>query len=82
MLGQRATSKTSSLDSRIFVYEVSGLQQNDVTASHQSPIRNSDSQYMQVPFHRMNDAMRRITLLGGKIVNIHLLNAPVVSSET
>ena len=74
MLGQRATSRASSVDSRMFVYEVSGLHENEVTASHQSPIRTSDNQYVQVPFHRMNEEMRRITMLGGKIVKIQPLS--------
>ena len=76
MLGQYATSKASSTDSRVFVYEVKGLSQNEVTASHESPIRNSDSQFIQVPFHRMNEVMQWITRLGGEIVNIRPLNAP------
>ncbi|MEL6319069.1 MAG: phycobilisome linker polypeptide [Cyanobacteria bacterium J06626_14] len=75
MLGQRATSPSSSLDNRIFVYEISGLQQNEVTVSHQSPIRSSDRQYLQVPFHRMSEEMKRINLLGGKITDIRPLNA-------
>ena len=73
MLGQYATSNASSADSRIFIYEVSGLSQNEVTANHQSPIRSSHNQCIQVPIHRMNEVMRQITLLGGKIVNIRPL---------
>lgn len=75
MLGQCSTSQASGVDSRIFVYEVTGLRQNEITASHQSPIRSSHSQFLQVPFHRMSEEMRRITMLGGKVVNIHPLNA-------
>lgn len=76
MLGQCATSGATSVDSRIFVYEVTGLSQNDLSASQRSPIRSSHNQLMQVPFHRMNEEMRRITLLGGEIVNIYPLNQP------
>ncbi len=81
MLGQYATSQASSIDSRIFVYEVTGLAQNEVTDSQQFAIRSSDRQQMQVPFHRMNEVMRRITKLGGEIVNIRPLNSPDSSAE-
>ncbi|MEO1294256.1 MAG: phycobilisome linker polypeptide [Cyanobacteria bacterium J06636_16] len=74
MIGQYATSQASSVDSRIFVYEVAGLAQNEVTATHQSPIRSSDNQFIQVPFHRMNEVMRWVTMMGGEIVNIQPLN--------
>jgi len=73
MLGQYATSNTSSADNRIFVYEVSGLSQNEVTVSHQSPIRSSDNQFIQVPISRMNEVTQWVTRLGGKIVNIRPL---------
>lgn len=75
MLGQQTTSGTSTIDSRIFVYEVTGLSQNEVTAQSRSPIRSSNSQFVQVPFHRMNEEMQRIVRLGGEIVNIRPLNA-------
>ncbi|MEM1240623.1 MAG: phycobilisome linker polypeptide [Cyanobacteria bacterium P01_H01_bin.26] len=77
MLGQYATSLSSSLDNRIFVYELAGLSKNEVTFGHQAPIRKSHNQFIQVPFHRMNEEMQRITMLGGKIVNIR----PLSSSE-
>ncbi|MEO0455313.1 MAG: phycobilisome linker polypeptide [Cyanobacteria bacterium P01_A01_bin.114] len=82
MLGQCATSRASSVDSRIFVYEVTGLSQNEVTAGHQSPIRSSDSQFIQVPFHRMNQEMRRITMLGGKVTNIQPLSALEATADS
>ena len=75
MLGQYATSQASSVDSRIFVYEVTGLAQNEATAGQQFAIRSSDRQYIQVPFHRMNEVMRWVTKLGGEIVNIRPLNS-------
>lgn len=83
MLGQRASSTASRTDSRIFVYEISGLSQNELTARQKSPIRSSQNQIFQVPFHRMSEEMRRITLLGGEIINISLLNInnPDSSSE-
>lgn len=75
MLGQQSTSTFSTSDSRIFVYELIGLSENEVTVNHQSPIRHSHSQFIQVPFHRMNEEMQRINLLGGKIVDIQPLGA-------
>lgn len=75
MLGQYAPSAASGTDSRVFVYEVSGLGQNEMAVKGRSPIRSSQNQRFQVSFHRMSEEMRRITLLGGEIVNISLLNA-------
>ena len=77
MLGQHAASATSSTDNRIFVYEVAGLSQNERTDLQASPIRSSQNQFFQVPFNRMNEEMRRITQLGGEIVNISALNANI-----
>jgi len=75
MLGQCFTSGASDLEGRIFVYEVAGLSQNETTALSQAPLRTSDNQSFQVPFSRMNQEMQRILSLGGKIVNIQLLNS-------
>ena len=75
MLGQQSTSTFAISDSRIFVYELTGLSENDVTFNNQSPIRQSHNQFIQVPFHRMNEEMQRINLLGGKIVDIRPLSA-------
>jgi hypothetical protein len=66
MLGQAAN--------RIFVYEVTGLRQNDETESNTYSVRNSGVTLMQVPYSRMNSEMVRITRLGGKIVNIYPIN--------
>lgn len=82
MLGQYAASKAANTDSRVFVYEVAGLSQNELTALSQSPIRSSHSHSMQVPFHRMNEEMRRITLLGGEIVSIRPLSATEAASQS
>jgi ferredoxin--NADP+ reductase len=56
--------------SRIFVYEVVGLRQNEETDQTNYPIRKSGSVFIRVPYNRMNQEMRRITRLGGKIVSI------------
>lgn len=74
MLGQYSSTPLSTSDSRMFVYELRGLSENDVTVSHKSPIRHSHTQFIQVPLHRMGEEMRRINALGGEIVNIRPLN--------
>lgn len=81
MLGNYAASASSSSDSRMFVYELTGLAENEVTFNHQSPIRKSDSQFIQVPFHRMSEEMQRITMLGGTIVNIRPLDSSEEAAE-
>src|SRR5579883_652912 len=61
--------------SRVFVYEVVGLRQNESTDKTNYPIRNSGSVFIKVPYERMNQEMRRITRLGGTIVSIQPSNA-------
>ncbi len=75
MLGQGFTSDVSDASSRIFVYEVAGLSQNDRTTLSQTPIRASGNQFFQVPYSRMNQEMQRISALGGKIVDIKPWNS-------
>lgn len=77
MKGQSALTAASgsASNNRVFVYEVSGLKQNDQTDKNTYPVRNSSNLFFQVPYSRMNYEMRRITQLGGKIVSIHPLNA-------
>lgn len=76
MLGQSALTRVSgpSFDNRVFVYEVTGLRQNDQTDRTNYPVRNSSNVFIQVPYSRMNEEMRRIARLGGKIVGIHSLS--------
>lgn len=73
MLGQSALTRASSptAENRVFVYEVTGLRQNDQTDRASYPLRSSSSVWIQVPYSRMNEEMRRIARLGGKIVAIH-----------
>lgn len=75
MLGQSLLTRASSstIDNRMFVYEVTGLRQNEETQKATYPVRNSSSIFIHVPYSRMNKEMRRLTLLGGKIVNIRSL---------
>jgi phycocyanin-associated, rod len=56
---------------RNFIYEVEGLRQTAQTAQDSHAIRNSGNIMIQVPYDRMNEEMRRISRLGGKIVAIH-----------
>jgi phycocyanin-associated, rod len=76
MPGQLSLTRASSAasDNRIFIYEVEGWRQNEQTDNHSYPLRNSSNTFVQVPYSRMNEEMRRITRLGGKIVSISPLN--------
>lgn len=84
MLGQQiaAGNRATSPDrNRYFKYEVVGLRQNEETDNHTSVIRSSASQFIVVPYGRMNETMRRITRLGGTIVNITPADSPVSAPE-
>jgi ferredoxin--NADP+ reductase len=70
------TSLTAS-DDRLFVYEVEGLSQNTETDNLDYSIRQSGSVFFTVPYSRMNQEMRRITRLGGRIASIKPLNEGV-----
>ncbi len=61
---------------RLFRYEVVGLRQNSQSDRRNFPIRKSGSVFITVPYNRMNEEMRRITRLGGKIVRIEALATP------
>jgi len=67
--GVGLAAKTES-GSRIFVYEVEGLRQNSVTDQMTHPIRRSGNVFITVPYNRMNQEMKRISKMGGKIVSI------------
>jgi len=72
MLGQAGSISPSS--NRVFVYEVTGLKQNDNNDGNNYSIRSSDSVFVQVPYSRMNEEMCRISRMGGKIVGIRPLD--------
>lgn len=65
---------TSAKDNRVFIYEVSGLRQNDATDRNSYAIRNSGNIFIKVPFSRLNEETRRITRLGGMIVDVRPVN--------
>ncbi|NJO41860.1 MAG: ferredoxin-NADP reductase [Cyanobacteria bacterium CRU_2_1] len=66
--------------SRLFVYEVEGLRQNEETDKMGYPIRRSGSVFITVPYSRMNQEMQRITRMGGKIVGIRPYDGTSVSN--
>lgn len=77
MLAQSAlvgASKSTSAN-RVFVYEVSGLRQSDESDKNNYAVRRSGSVFIKVPYSRMNEEMRRISRMGGTIVNIRPLTA-------
>jgi len=61
----------SPSDSRVFVYEVTGLRQSNESDRNTYPIRQSGSVLIKVPYSRMNEETQRIGRLGGTIVNIY-----------
>jgi phycocyanin-associated rod protein len=84
MLGQSALVNAASTpsDSRVFVYEVQGLRQNEENDKNSYPFRSSSSVFIKVPYHRMNQEMRRITRMGGTIVNIQPLGTEMTSNNS
>lgn len=68
-------------NNRLFVYEVEGLRQNEQTESTSYPIRRSGNVFITVPYNRMNQEMKRITGMGGKIVSIKNLDAAPTNAE-
>jgi hypothetical protein len=84
MLGQSAlvNASSSSASNRVFVYEVEGLRQNDQTEMNNYQMRSSSTVAIKVPYSRMNEEMRRIARMGGKIVAIHSLADYAAKSES
>ena len=77
MYYQGAVESTTNTESgsRVFLYEVVGLRQSEETDKTNYPIRKSGSVFIRVPYNRMNQEMRRISRLGGKIVSIQSADA-------
>jgi phycocyanin-associated rod protein len=77
MLGQVAVGQSSASPSgsRFFRYEVVGLRQSDETDKTDYSIRSSASQFIIVPYSRMNQEMQRLTRLATKIVSIEPLTS-------
>ncbi|WP_036483768.1 phycobilisome linker polypeptide [Myxosarcina sp. GI1] len=77
MLGNSAINGRSSspAQNRVFVYEVTGLKQNEANDSINYPFRRSSSVFVTVPYNRMNEEMQRINKMGGTIVKIQSLDS-------
>ena len=84
MLGKSSLlgASSSSYNKRIFVYEVEGLRQNEQTESNSYAIRNSGRILVQIPYSDMNEEMRRINRLGGKIVSIRSLSKDLSEDQS
>ncbi|MCC0177117.1 phycobilisome linker polypeptide [Waterburya agarophytonicola K14] len=72
VLGGNSGSPTNN---RVFVYEVTGLKQNETNDKNNYQFRSSSSVFVSVPYSRMNEEMQRIGKMGGTIVNIQSLEA-------
>ncbi len=74
----------SAANNRLFVYEVIGLRDNQSGNPASDKIRKSGSIFITVPYGRMNQEMRRIASLGGKILSIRPVGAtsePVLATS-
>ena len=71
MLGHSLLAASTSMDSRIFIYEIEGIHQTDQVKPTIAAIRSSSTTRIPVPFDRMSDFMQRMHRLGGRIVAIH-----------
>lgn len=68
--------------SRVFLYEIVGLRQSEETDNMGYPIRRSGSVFLTVPYNQMNETMRRVSRMGGRIVSIQLLDGSNGVSQT
>ena len=68
-------------NNRLFIYEVIGLRNSQSSDGADSKIRRSGSSFITVPYQRMNQEMRRIANLGGKILNIRPYAAESASAS-
>ena len=78
VLGGKSSSPAKN---RVFVYEVTGLKQNETNDSNNYQFRSSSSVFISVPYSRMNEEMQRIGKMGGTIVNIQSLSSFQESKE-
>ena len=62
------TGSNTEYKNRLFIYEVEGLSR--YSADTKVPIRSSGTVFITVPYNRMNQEMRRINSMGGKIISI------------
>lgn len=74
------TSNNTLYGSRTFIYEVEGIVKSAETDRLDYSIRNTGSVFITVPYTRMNQEMRRIARLGGRIVSIKPVSAEAQSN--
>jgi ferredoxin--NADP+ reductase len=74
------TGSNTEYKNRLFVYEVEGLSRNSVDTK--VPIRNSGTVFITVPYSRMNQEMRRINSLGGKVISIKPANGDMPAQDS
>jgi ferredoxin--NADP+ reductase len=72
----------SAANSRLFIYEVIGLRDSQSSDSTNSKVRRSGSLFITVPYQRMNQEMRRIASMGGKILSIRPFSASTSESQS
>jgi ferredoxin--NADP+ reductase len=71
------SSADSMTGGRLYVFEISGLRQNGDAVS---PVRQSGSTFITVPYRRMSQEMKRIHRLGASIVSIRPYDGSNISS--
>jgi ferredoxin--NADP+ reductase len=76
-----SSAGNSVANSRLFIYEVIGLRDSQSSDSTNSKIRRSGSSFITVPYQRMNQEMRRIASMGGKILSIRPFLAATSESQ-
>ena len=81
MYNPSAAGGNTAYGSRLFVYEVEGLRQNDKTDKMSFPIRKSGNVLITVPYSRMNQEMQRLTRLGARIVSIRPYDSSSISAN-
>ena len=74
------SSSNTEYKNRLFIYEVEGLSQNSVDTK--VPIRSSGTVFITVPYNRMNQEMRRINSLGGKVINIKPVGSNIPAQDS
>ena len=77
------SSSSTQYKNRLFVYEVEGLSSDSYgTSDSGMTIRNSGTVSFTVPYSRMNQEMRRINALGGKVVSIKPVGSDVPAQSS
>jgi ferredoxin--NADP+ reductase len=64
------SASNTGYGSRLFIYEVEGLRQDQQSDPADSSVRRSGSVLITVPYARMNQEMQKILRSGGRIVSI------------